>query len=92
MNVYSQMKSSGIGSVVTNASTPTALSAQVSTRVIVCNTAASAVAVTVYQAGSSAGITIQPNATFTFNGIRDASVLSIQASTGTPTVSYRWEH
>lgn len=92
MNVYSQMKSSGIGSVVTNASTPTALAAQVATRVIVSNTAASAVAITVTQSGSSAGITIQPNATFTFNGIRDCSVLSIQASSNTPTVSYRWEH
>jgi len=92
MNVYSQMKSSGIGSVVTNASTPTALAAQIATRVIVSNTATGAVPVTVTQSGSSAGITIPANAVFTFNGIRDASVLSVQASSGTPTVSYRWEH
>ena len=28
----------------------------------------------------------------TFNGIRDASQLSVLAASGTPTLSYRWEH
>ena len=92
MNTYAVVKSAGISSVALNASTYTPLNAQPVSRVHLNNTAASAVALQVKQDASTAFITVPAATSMTFNGVRDASQLSVLAATGTPTLSYRWEH
>jgi hypothetical protein len=92
MNTYATVKSAGNAAVTLNASTYTALTAQVATRVHITNTASGAVAVQVKQDAGSAAITVPAAITMTFTGLRDASQLSVLAASGTPTLSYRWEH
>ena len=92
MNTYAVVKSAGISSVALNGSTYTPLPAQVATRVFISNTATGSVAVQVKQDASAAYITVPAATSMTFNGIRDASQLSVLAASGTPTLSYRWEH
>ena len=86
------MKSGGIGSVTTNASTYTSLAAQIASKVIVQNTATGAVAITVQQDGAGAVLPIAAGANFTFLGLSNASQIAILAASGTPAVAYRWEH
>jgi hypothetical protein len=92
MNTHATFKSSGISSVAANASTSTPLNSQLATRVIINNTASGSVAITVSQDGGSDVITIPAAGMFQFDGLRNATQLSVKAASGTPTVSYRWLH
>ena len=92
MNTYSVVKSAGNASVALNASTYTPLDTQAASRIHVTNTAANSVALLVKQDDSAAAITVPAATTMTFNGINNASQISVLAASGTPTLSYRWEH
>ena len=92
MNTFAVVKSAGNASVALNASTYTPLNAQACSRVHINNTATGAVAVLVQQGGSGASITVPAATSMSFNGIKDASQLGVLAASGTPTLSYRWEH
>ncbi len=91
MNTLAIVRAAGNASVALNSATYTALSAQPALRVHITNTATGAVAVQVKQDAGAAAITVPSAATMTFNGLRDASQLSVLAASGTPTLSYRWE-
>jgi hypothetical protein len=92
MNTLAIVRAAGNASMALNASTYTALTAQPAFRVHVTNTATGAVAIQVKQDAGAAAITVPAATTMTFNGLRDASQLSVLAASGTPTLSYRWEH
>ena len=92
MNTYAVVKSAGNASVALNASTYTALSSQLASRVHITNTAIGAVALEVKQDATAAAITVPAGSSMTFNGINNASQLSVLAASGTPTLSFRWEH
>jgi hypothetical protein len=92
MNTYAVVKSAGNASVALNAATYTPLTAQAASRVHVTNTTASSVALQVKQDDSADAITVPAATSMTFNGINNASQISVLAASGTPTLSYRWEH
>lgn len=92
MNTYATVKSAGNAALALNAATYTALTAQIATRVHITNTATGSVALQVKQDAGSAAITVPAGTSMTFNGVRDASQISVIAASGTPTLSYRWEH
>ena len=92
MNIFSCARSSGNGSQAITSSGYTFLPKQTVSRVIIVNNASGAVAVSVQQDAAVAAIIVPAGQSFTFNGLQDASQLGLQAASGTPTITYRWEH
>jgi hypothetical protein len=86
MNVYSSVRGAGNDAVFLVANTSTTLNSQEATRVYLNNTGPNAVAIRVRQGGTGPGITVPANTAVTFNGLRNASQLSVQPVTS-PTVS-----
>ena len=86
MNVYSSVRSAGNDAITLVANTYTALNSQEATRVHLNNTGPGSVAIRVRQGGSGPGITVPTATSMTFNGLRNASQLSVEPVTS-PTLS-----